>query len=107
MIATRQEKQIQSHFQKYLRRVAKMVKKIKRKGVHHQTQDPDLEAETNLYRQLFSTTDITMQTPSQIKSMILCSCLADTKSSRKKRNIIITNSIKDTLPAPAATLPHF
>lgn len=32
LIGTRKEKQIQSHYQKYARRVAKMVKKIKRKG---------------------------------------------------------------------------
>ena len=97
MIGTRQEKQIQSHYQKYLRRVAKMVKKIKRKGPHHNPQDADLEAETYLYRQLFSTTDITSHTPSQIKSMILCSCHSDNTSPRKERNIIITNFNKETL----------
>lgn len=44
IIGTRQEKQIQSHHQKYLRRVAKMVKKIKRKGTHHSFQDHELAA---------------------------------------------------------------
>jgi hypothetical protein len=84
-----------------------MVKKIKRKGVHLPFQDEDLEAETSLYRQLFTTADITLHTPSQIKSMILCSCSSDPTSPRKERNIIITNSISDALPLPNSKHPLF
>lgn len=91
VIGTRREKQIQSHFQKYTRRVAKMVKKIKRKGTNFDHQDADLESEKQLYRQLFMHADITRSTPSQVRSMILCVCPSDrkVKSPRKERNIIL------------------
>jgi SHAQKYF class myb-like DNA-binding protein len=42
VIGSRREKQIQSHFQKYVRKVARMVKKIKRKGSSFYYQDPVL-----------------------------------------------------------------
>ena len=96
IIGTRQEKQIQSHHQKYLRRVAKMVKKIKRKGPHHSLQDLELAAEAELYRQLFTSKDITAATPCQIKAMITCLCPEDRNSPpRMKRNIIITDPVQE------------
>jgi hypothetical protein len=102
VIGSRQEKQIQSHHQKYLRRVSKMVKKIKRKGGSHSYEDGELEAEVALYRLLFTTADLTSLTPCQIRSMILCVCPGDHSSPRKQRNIIITDSKSDhECPQPA------
>jgi hypothetical protein len=88
VIGTRREKQIQSHYQKYARRVARMVKKIKRRGARL-PPDTDLMAETELYRRLFAKEEATPATPSQIRSMILCVCSPSPPSPRRERNIII------------------
>ena len=97
VIGSRSEKQIQSHYQKYLKRVSKNVKKLKRKDPMRPLQDHDLETECQLYQKLFTAQDLTANTPSQIRNMVVCACLIDSNSPRLERNIIITDSSLDSL----------
>ena len=108
VIGSRREKQIQSHFQKYVRKVARMVKKIKRKGSHFRYQDELLEAERALYARLFTYHDLTPATPSQLRSMIICVCAPDTlpDPARRRRNIIIKSCSHQPLRQPPPPAPY-